>query len=109
MSPADRPVRPEGDDTPEAQAYEARIARLGDALAEMENRGGVDWTFDDQARYINEHLPADDGAAEALADAVEDYAFTTDKDLEKLRAAWQAYVEAVDSRSAATPTETTEH
>lgn len=45
-------------DTSEAVAYESRIARLADVLAEMENRGGCDWTYDDQARYVNEHLAA---------------------------------------------------
>lgn len=38
-------------------------------------------------------------AAEALADAVEDYVFTTEKDLDKLRAAWQAYVDIADEDS----------
>jgi len=36
-------------------------------------------------------------AAEALADAVEDFAFAAEKDLDKLRAAWQAYVDIVDT------------
>lgn len=35
-------------------------------------------------------------AAERLADVVEDYAFTTERDASRLRDAWQAYVEAVD-------------
>lgn len=35
-------------------------------------------------------------AAEHLADTVEDFAFTTEKDIVKLRAAWQEYVETVD-------------
>lgn len=55
-------------DTSEAEAYESRIARLADVLAEMENRGGCDWTFDDQARYVNEHLPA---APDPLVDGTE--------------------------------------
>lgn len=39
-------------------------------------------------------------AAEALANAVEDYIFTTGKDLDKLRAAWQAYVDVADEDTA---------
>lgn len=34
--------------------------------------------------------------AEALADAVEDFLFTEDRDEKKLRAAWQSYVDAAD-------------
>lgn len=35
-------------------------------------------------------------AAEALADAVEDFVFTTDNDPETLKDAWRSYVHAVD-------------
>lgn len=162
MSPADRPVRPEGDDTPAGYedpydypelpiekrlflaahsdlgpeflygwgegdgAYDTITGLLADdswrnEIAIANTMGLVgDWGKDDVNEAVTNALheyrelkatPEADRrvAAEALADAVEDYAFTTDKDLEKLRAAWQAYVEAVDSRSAAIPTETTEH
>lgn len=162
MNPADRPVRPEGDDTPpgyedpydypelpiEKRLFLAAHSDLGPEflygwgegdgaydtirglLADDQWRNEIaiantmglvgDWGTDDVHEAVTNALheyrelkatpeAARRVAAEALADAVEDYAFTTDKDLEKLRAAWQAYVEAVDSRSAATPTETTEH
>lgn len=58
-------------DPAEAAAYGARIARLADVLAEMENRGGNDWTFDDQARYVDEHLPAAALSAPVEAGATE--------------------------------------
>lgn len=35
-------------------------------------------------------------SAAELADAVEDYVFTKETDLSRLRVTWQAYVEAVD-------------
>ncbi len=40
-------------------------------------------------------------AAEHLADTVEDYAFTTEKNLDNLRAGWQQYVETVDRKDGA--------
>lgn len=50
--------------------------------------------------YTAAYTAARIAAAEQLADAVEDFVFTTEKDIDRLRAAWQAYVEAADGRRA---------
>lgn len=52
-----------------------------------------------QLRARVAELEADRSAAESLADVVEDFAFTTEKDIDRLRAAWQSYVETVDRQA----------